>query len=108
MSAEPNMVYKKNLSDAYWRFSPPQTPIMKYIGNRTSSKNTKNKMRSREINVPAIPVCNTNIKMKNDGKNKRKKKKKENQRNDRNKEQNEKKKNNVKTIMITTTIIATI
>jgi len=65
ISAEPNMVYKKNLSDAYWRFSPPQTPIMKYIGNRTSSKKTKNKMRSREMNVPAIPVCKTNIKMKN-------------------------------------------
>ena len=65
MSAEPNMVYKKNLSDAYWRFSPPHTPIMKYIGNKTSSKNTKNKMRSCAMNVPAIPVCNTSIKMKN-------------------------------------------
>ena len=66
ISADPNMVYRKNLSDAYWRFSPPHTPIMKYIGKSTSSKNTKNKMRSRAMNVPAIPVCRINIKMKND------------------------------------------
>ena len=31
------------MSDAYWRCSPPHTPIMKYIGSSTTSKNTKNK-----------------------------------------------------------------
>jgi hypothetical protein len=64
MSADPNMVYRKNLSEAYWRFSPPHTPIMKYIGRSTSSKKTKNRMRSRAMNVPAIPVCSTSMRMK--------------------------------------------
>ena len=46
MSAEPNRVKRKNLMAAYSRFSPPQTPIMKYIGRRTTSKKTKNSTRS--------------------------------------------------------------
>src|SRR3546814_6506006 len=46
ISAEPNRVKRKNLMAAYWRFSPPHTPIMKYIGSSTTSKNTKNKIRS--------------------------------------------------------------
>ena len=36
MNAEPNIVYRKNFSDAYCRCSPPHTPIMKYIGSSTS------------------------------------------------------------------------
>src|SRR3954451_11203053 len=32
INAEPNIVYRKNFSDAYCRLSPPHTPIMKYIG----------------------------------------------------------------------------
>ena len=55
----------KNLSEAYWRCSPPHTPIMKYIGSRTISKKTKNRMRSSAMNVPAMPVCRTSIRMKN-------------------------------------------
>ena len=65
ISAEPNIVYRKNFSEAYWRFSPPHTPIMKYIGSSTTSKKTKNRIRSWATNVPAMPVCSTSIRMKN-------------------------------------------
>ena len=44
--AEPNSVNRKNLIDAYSRFGPPQTPIMKNIGSRTISKKMKKRMRS--------------------------------------------------------------
>ena len=64
ISADPNIVYRKNFSDAYCRCSPPHTPIMKYIGSSTTSKNTKNRIRSWAMNVPAMPVCKTSIKMK--------------------------------------------
>ncbi len=36
MKADPNIVYRKNLSEAYLRCSPPHTPIMKNIGSSTS------------------------------------------------------------------------
>ncbi len=61
ISAEPNNVYRKNLIAAYWRASPPHTPIMKYIGRSTISKNTKNRIRSCATNVPSIPVCSTRM-----------------------------------------------
>ena len=38
---------------------------MKYIGSSTSSKKTKNRIRSWAMNVPAMPVCSTSIRMKN-------------------------------------------
>jgi hypothetical protein len=38
---------------------------MKYIGNSTSSKNTKKRMRSWAMKVPAMPVCRTNISIRN-------------------------------------------
>ena len=38
---------------------------MKYIGRSTNSKNTKNRMRSWAMNVPAMPVCKTSIREKN-------------------------------------------
>ena len=41
---------------AYRLFSPPHTPIMKYIGSSTTSKNTKNKIRSCATKVPIMPV----------------------------------------------------
>ncbi len=63
MNAEPNIVYRKNLSEAYLRCSPPHTPIMKYIGSRTTSKKTKNRIRSWAMNVPAMPVWRTSISM---------------------------------------------
>ena len=47
---------KKNLIDAYSRFGPPHTPIMKNIGSSTISKKMKNKMRSWATNVPFIPT----------------------------------------------------
>ncbi len=65
MNAEPNSVNRKNLSDAYRRCSPPQTPIMKYIGSRTTSKNTKNRIRSCATNVPAMPTWRIRIRMRN-------------------------------------------
>ncbi len=55
----------KNFSDAYWRCSPPHTPIMKYIGSSTTSKNTKNSTRSWAMNVPAMPVWRTSISIRN-------------------------------------------
>src|SRR3954467_4505648 len=64
ISADPNRVNKKNLIDAYWRFGPPQTPIMKYIGSRTSSKKTKNRIRSWATKVPFIPVSRMRMRMR--------------------------------------------
>src|SRR5437764_1428020 len=64
ISAEPNRVNRKNLIAAYCRLGPPQTPIMKYIGSSTSSKKTKNRMRSREAKVPFIPVASTRMRMR--------------------------------------------
>ena len=56
MNAEPNIVYRKNLMDAYWRLGPPHTPMRKYIGSSVSSKNTKNRIRSWATNTPFMPV----------------------------------------------------
>ena len=61
MKIEPNSVYRKNLIAAYSRFALPQMPIRKYIGTRTSSQNTKNRMRSKAMKVPAIPVSSSSI-----------------------------------------------
>src|SRR5207302_9817819 len=64
ISADPNRVNRKNLIAAYWRLGPPQTPIMKYMGSRTSSKKTKNRIRSREEKVPFMPVASTRIRIR--------------------------------------------
>jgi len=61
MKTLPNSVYRKNLMAAYSRFADPHTAIMKYIGTRTSSQKTKNKIRSKAMNVPAIPVSSRSI-----------------------------------------------
>ena len=61
MSADPNRVNRKNLIAAYWRFGPPQTPIMKNIGSSTSSKKMKKRMRSSAQNVPFMPVSSSRI-----------------------------------------------
>src|SRR6478672_5127966 len=61
MNTDPNRVYRKNLMLAYWRFADPQIPIRKYIGTSTSSQNTKNKIRSNEMNVPAMPVISSSV-----------------------------------------------
>ena len=50
---------------AYCRLGPPHTPIMKYIGSSTSSKNTKNRIRSWATNVPFMPVSSTRMRMRN-------------------------------------------
>ena len=65
MSAEPNSVNRKNLIAAYCRSSPPHTPIMKYIGSRTSSKKTKNRIRSWATNEPSMPVWSTSVRIRN-------------------------------------------
>ncbi len=49
---------------AYSRFSPPQTPIMKYIGSSTTSKNTKNSTRSWATKLPIMPVWSTRIRVR--------------------------------------------
>ena len=41
---------------AYSRRGPPQRPIRKYMGTSTSSQKMKNRTRSSEMKVPAIPV----------------------------------------------------
>ncbi len=61
MKIEPNSVYRKNLIEAYSRLAEPQTPIRKYIGTSTSSQNTKNRIRSNAMNVPAMPVSSSSI-----------------------------------------------
>ena len=65
ISAEPNSVKRKNLIEAYSRLGPPQTPIMKYIGSRTSSKKMKNRIRSWATKVPTMPVSRTRIRARN-------------------------------------------
>ncbi len=40
ISSEPSSVYRKNLIAAYTRRSPPQMPMMRYIGISIASKNT--------------------------------------------------------------------
>ena len=55
ISAEPNSVNRKNLIDAYSRFGPPHTPIMKNIGSSTTSKKMKKRIRSWATNVPFMP-----------------------------------------------------
>src|SRR3990172_6980500 len=61
MKIEPKIVYRKNLIAAYSRFDEPQIPIRKYIGTKTSSQNTKNRIRSNAMNVPAIPVSSSSM-----------------------------------------------
>ena len=56
MKTLPSSVYSRNLIAAYSRFPLPHSPIRKYIGMSTSSQNTKNRIRSNDTNVPAIPV----------------------------------------------------
>ena len=56
ISAEPNSVKRKNLIDAYSRFGPPHTPIMKNIGSSTISKKTKKRIRSCAMKVPFMPT----------------------------------------------------
>ena len=63
--AEPNSVKRKNLIDAYSRFGPPHTPIMKNIGSRTISKKMKKRMRSSATNVPFIPTSSNRISARN-------------------------------------------
>ncbi len=65
MSAEPNSVNRKNLIAAYCRLGPPHTPIMKNIGSRTISKNTKKRMRSWATNVPFIPISSSRMSARN-------------------------------------------
>ncbi len=65
ISAEPNNVNRKNLIDAYWRCSPPHTPMRKYIGSSTTSKNTKNRIRSCATKVPSMPVSRISSRMRN-------------------------------------------
>ena len=48
-----------------WRFADPQIPIRKYIGTSTISQNTKNRIRSKAMNVPAIPVSSRSINARN-------------------------------------------
>ena len=63
--AEPNSVNRKNLIDAYSRFGPPHTPIMKNIGSRTISKKMKKRIRSWATNVPFIPTSSSRTSARN-------------------------------------------
>ncbi len=65
MKTEPKSVYRKNLIAAYSRFADPQIPIRKYIGTSTISQNTKNRIRSKAMKVPAMPVSSSSINARN-------------------------------------------
>jgi hypothetical protein len=65
MNTDPNSVYRKNLIEAYSRFSLPQIPMRKYIGTSTSSQKMKNRIRSNAMKVPAIPVSSSSISARN-------------------------------------------
>ena len=65
MNTLPNSVYRKNLMAAYSRLAEPQIPIRKYIGTRTSSQKMKNRTRSNETKVPAMPVSSRSIRPRN-------------------------------------------
>ena len=65
MNSEPINVYRKNFVAAYSRFALPQIPIRKYMGTRTSSQNTMNRIRSTATNVPAIPVSSRRTSARN-------------------------------------------
>ena len=43
IKADPNKVNKKNFNEAYLRFGPPHTPIIKNIGSNTISKKINKK-----------------------------------------------------------------
>ena len=61
MNRLPTSVYRMNLTAAYSRLPLPHSPIRKYIGTRTSSQNTMNRIRSNATNVPAMPVSSSSI-----------------------------------------------
>src|SRR6266568_1133973 len=61
MNTLPVSVYRKNLMDAYCRLPEPQIPIRKYMGIRTNSQNTKKRIRSNAMNVPAMPVMSKSV-----------------------------------------------
>ena len=65
MNTDPNNVYRKNLMEAYSRLVEPQIPIRKYIGTSTISQNTKNRIRSNAMKVPAMPVSSSSISARN-------------------------------------------
>ncbi len=50
-----------NLVAAYCRRPPPHTAMRKYIGTRTTSKNTKKTSRSSATNVPSMPTSSSSI-----------------------------------------------
>ena len=61
ITAEPRAVNRKNFTAAWTRRSPPQIPMMKYIGTSMTSQNTKKTSRSRETNTPMIPASSRSI-----------------------------------------------
>ena len=61
ISAEPSSVNRMNFTEAGPRASPPQIAMRKYIGISTTSKNTKNTIRSSATNVPRTPTSSTSI-----------------------------------------------
>ena len=61
ITAEPRAVKRKNLTAACTRRSPPQIPMMKYIGTSITSQNTKNTSRSSERKTPMMPASSSSI-----------------------------------------------
>ena len=62
--AEPRAVNRKNFTAAYTRRSPPQIPMMKYIGTSITSQKAKKTSRSRATNTPRIPASRNSIEAK--------------------------------------------
>ena len=56
MITKPTWVKIRNFNAAYRRFGPPQIPIRKNIGRRTSSQKTAKRMKSRAWNTPTSAI----------------------------------------------------
>ena len=64
MKALPATVYRMNLKAAYSRRPPPQIPMIRNIGNSSSSQNRKNRKRSPAVNTPATADSSTRNRLK--------------------------------------------
>ena len=65
MITNPTWVKIRNFSAAYRRFDPPQIPIKKNIGRRTSSQKIANKKKSSAMKTPARAISRNRKSPKN-------------------------------------------
>ena len=65
MITNPTWVKIRNFSAAYRRFDPPQIPIKKNIGRRTSSQKIANRKKSSAMKTPARAISRNRKRPKN-------------------------------------------